>query len=62
MTQYIEINKTDLTLAMAWMAAVFAYYAWKEASTAAHRSRPRPDPITVGGEPTDEESSEDVDD
>ncbi|WP_144901346.1 hypothetical protein [Halobellus captivus] len=47
--RYIEINKADLTLALAWTAAVLAYWSWKEASQARHAASRNLDPITVSG-------------
>lgn len=54
---YIEINKTDLTLALAWIAAVCAWYAWREASSAHYHAKPDRDPITV--EPADDSEDQD---
>ena len=58
---YIEINKVDLMLVFAWAAAVFAYYAWKEASAARYASNRDLEPITVGGDvdANDQDDSED---
>lgn len=41
MTEYLHyrFKKTNVGLLLAWCAAVFAYYAWKQSKDAAHHSR-----------------------
>ena len=56
--QYIEIDKTDAVLFLAWCAAVFAYYAWKDAAAARHAATPDPEPITVSGGKVVEDSED----
>ncbi|TKX77692.1 hypothetical protein EXE53_25240 [Halorubrum sp. SD626R] len=61
MSDFVRFDKQNLTLAFAWVAAVFAYYAWRESCNARHAARANRDPIEVDCEATDGDESEGTD-
>ena len=64
MSDYLHyrFDKQNLTLLLAFCAAVFAYYAYKEARESNNLARRNLDPIEVDCEATDPEDSEETDD
>ena len=59
MSDYIQVDKADLTLYLTLFAALFAWYAWQEASAASYHARD--EPIPVGSETADPEDAGDTD-
>ncbi|UXF51047.1 MAG: hypothetical protein HQRvContig05_6 [Haloquadratum phage sp.] len=59
---HYHVDKRNLTLWLALCAAVFAFYAYKEARESNSLARRNLDPIEVDCEATDPENVEETDD